>query len=452
MDLSGSVVVIVAKKEIVEALRDGRLRFLSIVVILLGLTAFGFGARQMLDAQNARETAMERAKMQWEGQGKKNPHVAGHFGTYVFAPISVTTSIDPGVSSQLGRSIKMEAHRQNLPEHSRARDSGLGSQLGGFSVSLILLKLFPILIIAMGYGLWSRERESGTLRQLLSTGVSRWSLFAGKFIGLYLLIIGIVLPTALCVLLGLSLMVGMNNDVFLRLLVLGGGCALYFGFFAGLTLAVSALVGSSQFALVGLVLCWGILCLLIPRVSSESAKLRAPLPSRAELSRPLNMDLRRALIFEATRDDAVDALVEDILAEQGFANAGFMLDPAIARGAELHAEARWEDQVFGHHVGLLNDAIARQERGYSVFGWASPFIAMSTISASLCGTDFNHHRHFSDAAESWRKSFIYMLNETFAKDAGADGWNYKAGPEVWKKAPPFRYESPTLWFAVDKVV
>ena len=177
MDLSGSVVVIVAKKEIVEALRDGRLRFLSFVVILLGLTAFGFGARQMLDAQNARETAMERAKMQWEGQGKKNPHVAGHFGTYVFAPISVTTSIDPGVSSQLGRSIKMEAHRQNLPEHSRARDSGLGSQLGGFSVSLILLKLFPILIIAMGYGLWSRERESGTLRQLLSTG---------SVVGLYL--------------------------------------------------------------------------------------------------------------------------------------------------------------------------------------------------------------------------------------------------------------------------
>ena len=54
----------------------------------------------------------------------------------------------------------------------------------------------------MESGAWS-----GTLRQLLSTGVSRWSLFAGKFIGLYL--IGIVLPTALCVLLGLSLLIGM---------------------------------------------------------------------------------------------------------------------------------------------------------------------------------------------------------------------------------------------------
>ena len=176
------------------------------------------------------------------------------------------------------------------------------------------------------------------------------------------------------------------------------------------------------------------------------------MPSRAELSRSIEHGLEKGIDGQATRDDAVDALVEDILAEQGFANAGFMLDPAIARGAELHAEARWEDQVFGHHVGLLNDAIARQEKGYSVFGWASPFIAMSTISASLCGTDFNHHRHFSDAAEGWRKSFIYMLNDTFAKDAGADGWNYKAGAEVWKKAPPFRYEAPNLRFALNQVV
>ena len=177
-------------------MRDGRLRFLSIVVILLGLTAFGFGARQMLDAQNARETAMG-AKMQWEGQGKKNL-MAGHFGTYVFAPISVTTSIDPGVR-QLGRSIKWSL--QTKPTGTFPRTT-----LGWVHNSVVFRSVNSIETLSdshhcHGYGLWSRERESGTLRQLLSTGVSRWSLFVGKFIGLYLLIIGIVLPTALCVLL-----------------------------------------------------------------------------------------------------------------------------------------------------------------------------------------------------------------------------------------------------------
>ena len=185
----------------------------------------------------------------------------------------------------------------------------------------------------------------------------------GKFIGLYLLIIGIVLPTALCVLFGLSLLVGMNNDVFLRLLVLGGGYALYFGFFAGLTLAVSALVGSSQFALVGLVLCWGILCLLIPRVSSESAKLRAPLPSRAELSRSIEHGLEKGIDGQATRDDAADALV--IILGSRLCKCWIYVDPAIARGAELHVEARWEDHVWSPR---FSGCRRRQEKGYSVFG------------------------------------------------------------------------------------
>ena len=35
---------------------------------------------------------------------------------------------------------------------------------------------WTLLIIALGYGLWSRERESGTLRQLLSTAVDRRTL------------------------------------------------------------------------------------------------------------------------------------------------------------------------------------------------------------------------------------------------------------------------------------
>ena len=100
---------------------------------------------------------------------KKNPHVAAHYGTHVFAPAAMTTAIDPGVSNFLGRSIKIEAHKRNLSAHSRAQDSGANNQLGAFSVATILLSLMPLLIIALGYGAWGRERERGTLRQLLST-------------------------------------------------------------------------------------------------------------------------------------------------------------------------------------------------------------------------------------------------------------------------------------------
>ena len=87
----------IALKEIREIIRDGRMRLLSIIVLLLALAALAFGAHQAMQAQEARESARTRATSQWQNQGEKNPHVAAHYGTHLFAPTSVITAIDPGV-------------------------------------------------------------------------------------------------------------------------------------------------------------------------------------------------------------------------------------------------------------------------------------------------------------------------------------------------------------------
>ena len=363
----------------------------------------------------------------------------------------MVSAIDPGVSAQLGRSIKMEAHKQNLPDHASAKDAGVGAQMGGFSVSMILLKLVPLLIIALGYGMWSRERERGTLRQVLSTGVSRTTLFYGKNLALMGLIFFLLVPASIVVLAVLSYLGGFDAQTLWRLLGLCVAYGIYFSIFAALTLTVSALARTSQVSLVVLVTAWGVFCLLLPRGAVESATYSESLPSRAQFVRQVNVSLKKGIDGKAEREEAVDALVKDILAKQGFANAGFMLDPAIERGAELQAEAQWEDMVFDHHIGQLSEAIARQEGHFKTFGWLSPYIAMSSVSKALCGTDFAHHRDFGQSAERWRKRFVTMLNETFAEDAGAAGWDYKAGPEVWSKAPPFEYAAPPMSFAVTQV-
>ena len=95
-----------------------------------------------------------------------------------------------------------------------------------------------------------------------------------------------------------------------------------------------------------------------------------------------------------------------------------------------------------------DDQIQAQEQVVSWTGLLSPFIAMRTLSAGLSGTDFAHHRHFADHAEIWRKLLVKKLNEDFAINAGDAGWEYKAGPDLWKKIPPFEYKAPTVGFAL----
>ena len=140
----------VARKEVREIVRDGRMRLLGVIVIILAIAALAFGAQQTTRAQEARENAMDRAETQWEGQGERNPHSAAHYGTHVFAPTSVVTAIDPGVSPYLGRSVEIKAHKRTLASHSEAQDSGGSKRLGSFSVASVFLLLVPLLIIALG--------------------------------------------------------------------------------------------------------------------------------------------------------------------------------------------------------------------------------------------------------------------------------------------------------------
>ena len=438
----------VVSKEVREIARDGRLRLLGGIVVILALAALAFGAQQTLRAQKARQHAQERAAKQWEGQGEKNPHVAAHYGTHAFAPTSVATAIDPGVSAYLGRAVKIEAHQRNLAAHSAAQDGGGLQRAGAFSVSSVMLMLVPLLIVAWGYGRWSRERERGTLRQLLSTGADRRVLLWGKAIALFVVVAALLVPAGLVILAALWWLGGGDGATLARLGLLGLGYAVYFGIFGGLTLFASAITRSSRSALVVMIGVWGLFCLVTPRGSTELASSLRPLPSQGELARSVSHALENGLDGKTPRELGVEAIARDMMAEQGFSDTGMMVDDSFQAGIELRAVAQWENAVFDHYVRGLDDEIAAHERLVTWAGFLSPFVAMRSLSSGLCGTDFEHHRHFTDYAESYRKQLVGQLDEAFEKDAGAAGWDYKAGPELWKKAPAFRYEPPAPGFAL----
>ena len=436
-------------KEVREIVRDGRLRLLGALVLILTVVAMLFGAQQTQRAQEARENASERAAKQWVSQGEKNPHVAGHYGTHVFAPTNVATAVDPGVSRYLGRSVKMEAHKRNLAAHAEAGDGAGLELLGAFSVASILLELVPLLIIALGHGLWSRERERGTLRQVMSLGVERSVLFWGKSLALGAMIVALLAPAALLVIGVLWNMGGGDSQTLIRLALMGLSYLAYFMTFGALTLFASAKLSSSRGALVALVGLWGLFTLVIPRVATEVSIGVQPLPSRAELAREIGAALEDGIDGKMNRDTAVEAIIGDLMAEQDLANTGMLVMGSDVQGIELRAEAKWEDMIYDHFVVELEDQIATQERLVTYAGFFSPLIAMRSLSASLAGTDYAHHRHFTDRAEVWRKVLIGHLNKEFADNAGDDSWEYKVGADFWKTIPPFEYDSPSPGFALQ---
>jgi len=74
----------------------------------------------------------------------------------------------------------------------------------------------------------------------------------------------------------------------------------------------------------------------------------------------------------------------------------------------------------------------------------SPLPALQALSQAAAGTDWQHHRHFVDAAEAHRRALQRFLNDDFAANAKGSDFDYRADPALWSRAPAWHYDRPKL--------
>ena len=219
------VVRAVAAKEWLELFRDRRLVWLCAFVVALMLAALAFGYVENARILRERDAAAQADRELWVGQSAKNPHAAAHFGQYAFKPSSPLALADPGVDAFVGSAVWLEAHKQNETQFKQARDGGVGARLGSLSLAFILQTIAPLIVILMGFASFSGERESGTLKQLLSVGARPRDILAGKALALIGAIFALLAPALVGAALALVFFVDRERlslaDQFLRLGALG---------------------------------------------------------------------------------------------------------------------------------------------------------------------------------------------------------------------------------------
>jgi ABC-2 type transport system permease protein len=437
------------RKETLELFRDGRLWVVAVTLAALFAVALAFGFRQSAAVEAERRRAQATADEHFRTQEQKNPHVAAHYGSYVFKPRSALPFVDPGVDPFVGVSVKLEAHRRGALEGARAKDSTSLARFGRFTVALVLQLLVPLLIIGLGFSAWTAERERGTLRLLATSGTSRGVLLAGKLFGTALALALLALPVLA---LGAAAVLVFGDGVGA---ILPGRVALlvlaylgYFGVFLALTLGVSAVARSSRAALVTLLGIWVGTALVAPRVAADAAALWHPVPSTEALSAAVKHSLERGLPGGPPREERVGAITESLLEAKGYKGAETLMDAALLGGLELEAEARFENEVIDHHFGKVARAIDRQERAVQWAAVVAPPVAIRSLSMALSGTDYAHHAHFAEAAERYRRELVDALNQELATKGGADVWSYTAGSDTWARMPRFAYSDPGVKFAL----
>lgn len=433
---------LIVSKELREFVRDGRLPWAGGLMLVLLIAAILTGWQQQRSNQAERAAGQALDYDAWLKQGARHPHNAADQGMHVFKPDPPLSVFDPGIDPFVGSTIWLRAHRQSETKFRPAQDATGLKRFGGLSPAWLLQVLVPLVIVILGYNAFSGEREQGTLRQLLSLGVSGRRLLWGKALALAAAIGLLALPGLL-----LASWVALSGsggagagDTAARFALLIAGYALYLAATIFLVLTVSALCRTARASLFLLLALWIGGVLIAPRAVADLAGRAHPTPSRLGFDQNLSKDLGTA----AQRAWS---------ANFGIAEAWDPKLPLNQWGKALQVDDRSGYGILDRHFGALWDTFERQQHFQELAGMAVPIVALRSWSMAAAGTDFSHHRDFSNAAERQRRRIQEVVSEDLVDHAdplGGRHFSYKAGPELWAKVPPFEYRAPSVAFALGR--
>ncbi len=440
----------IARKEFIELLRDGRFRITAAIVFALLLVSLAIGFNQYREARADRAAAQATAYEQWLNQGERNPHSAAHYGMYAFKPLSALAFVDRGTENYTGTAIFLEAHKRNEFRFRPAKDTASVARFGELTAAIVLQLLLPLLIILLTFSTFSGERESGTLRQVLSLGAARRDLAIGKALGAAVALGVLLVPAILPAVVLLSLVstdTSWQNEL-ARGAFLTTFYLVYFAVILLVALAVSARARSSRAALVILLAFWIFTGLVVPRASADLAKRLYPTPSTVQFSREMEKEILHA---EQGRKERLTAKVLKEYNVQRIEDLPFNFE-----GLSLQDSEERGDEVIDRFYQNLETTFERQNRLQEIAAAFSPAQAARLVSMGLSGTDIATQRDFARASEDYRRIFVREMNEAVMRDEGVFDQNYrgtqtlsrKAGRELWETVEPFSYEMPSVFWVL----
>jgi ABC-2 type transport system permease protein len=424
--------------------RSGVLSLLFILMQVLLMLALLTGWSQHQNTLAHQSSAQAMVEQQWNAQPDRHPHRVAHFGHFTFRPPSALGFFDQGVDHFVGNSIFIEAHRQNSANFANDQDSDSLLRFSELSVANLLLLLWPLLLIVLGYNSIAAERQVGTLRQLLSIDIHFSQLLLGKGLCYALISLLFIAPVfiATLMLLSSSDMV-ITNDSYWRI---GGLLALYLGYclvWIGLILLVSSIVSAPRQTLTLLVSIWFGLSILMPRLLADIAANQYPQQSRNAFDRAIKVEVNQVGDSHNPNDPHFNAFKAKTLAEYGVSTVDEL--PVNYKALVIQEGERISSKIFTKHYRQQMAQQQKQQQLISQFYSLNPYLLARDLSMAIAGSDVWHFYHYEQQSEAHRFARIEKLNTIHAEhiDTATDSES-TADQSLWQQFNAFEYHGPNL--------
>ncbi|MEN7548763.1 DUF3526 domain-containing protein [Rapidithrix thailandica] len=433
----------IVRKEIVIAFREKLIVSLGVILLLLlGLALYAGYISYVQQRQTITHTQQEK-RQEWLNQGDKHPHIAAHYGTFVFKPKTILSLFDFGLDSYTGTSVYLEAHFQHEFMFRPAQDHSSMIRFGELSSALVLQVLAPLLIIFLAFASFTRERESGTLKLLLSQGISLRTLVSGKVIAYSLMLGLIVWPFVVGILIisAAGIQQATIPDIALRVALLALIYGVYLLLFIAFSVWVSLHSSTGRNALLVLLTCWIFFVILMPKTLANLSESFYTLPSMREFKAQIQKDKLKGLDGKTPRSVRIVNLEKEYLEKYGVDSVQQL--PFNFEGVRMQEGEEYGNKIYDHHVEKLHKIFHKQNRLSSIASLFNPYLAVQHLSMALSGTDMHTFLHFEEKVEGYRREMVRKMNKDMAENSRyGEFYGYKAGNDLWQKIENFTYQTP----------
>ncbi|CAA9194616.1 ABC transporter permease [Flavobacterium collinsii] len=419
-----------------------------IITLFIGIILLyaAFSGWENYNNQNqTSEKYQHESREDWLNNPDKNPHRMAHYGNFAFRKSTPLSVFEFGMEPFFGNAIFLEAHKQNSANFSEAGFSNSMLRFGEISIAMVLQILLPLLIFFLGFNAVAAERENGTLKLLLSQGISWKQLLTGKIVGIVNVILLLFVPTILVlVLLWLLLQdFTISTDETIKMLLFILFHFIYLIFFCVIAVLISASSKTSKKALISLIGIWLVLTIILPRTTQAIGAYLYEAPSKIQFNSAIEKDILKQgdshnpndLHYKAIKDSLLSVYKVDSVQKLPFNYSGFIM----TEGEKISSK------IYNQHLEELLKVYDQQNSFSKAVSFLNPYIAIRNLSMGLSNTDYSSYVDFQKQAERYRYTMAQKMNALQVKYIS----NKKPGPndkplsiskEHWADLEEFHYE------------
>ena len=299
--------------------------------------------------------------------------------------------------------------------------------VGNFDLSFVIIYLFPLLIIAFTFGLYSIEKESGVLALLKIQSVSIRKIIITRLLFYFVLITGLALFISL-----IGLFVSGNifaDENLLPAMGWGVGVILYCAFWFSLMFLIIGFFKSSAFNAICAAGFWLLFLLVIPAILNVWIITKFPIDTThlAELTR------RTGLENENDEKERAEVFFEFLELNPQYRASDSLYHNN--KDAKVYAAFTvLKDNHSKKDVDTYSLQIEKRNQWVNQFLWINPAVNMQDTFAMISKTDLNTFLNYQSALSTFHKKITtFYFDRLF--------WDKPITQDDYSKRPVFKMKA-----------